>query len=127
VVHGAGLLYLLALVFILVQSENNARQFLTFFYPDLGKPPAANDLIYASGTLLNFFTLPNPPKLGRTLAVFVLNHFGNVSFFLADCRIYTPEQENHFAHVTSAWHDIFIGTPLPPLAGIITIVIKSGR
>jgi len=73
VVHGAGLLYLLALVFILVQSENNARQFLTFFYPDLGKPPAANDLIYAS-----------------------------------DCRIYTPEQENHFAHVTSAWHDIFI-------------------
>lgn len=60
VVHGAGLLYLLALVFILVQSENNARQFLTFFYPDLGKPPAANDLIYASGKLL-----PNPSTEAR--------------------------------------------------------------
>jgi hypothetical protein len=51
-VHGVGILYLLALVFILVQSEDNARQFLTFFYPDLGKPPAANDLIYASGNHL---------------------------------------------------------------------------
>lgn len=49
VVHGACLLYLLALVFILSQTEHNARQFLTFFYPDLGKPPAANDLIYAAG------------------------------------------------------------------------------
>jgi len=51
-VHGACLLYLLGLVFILVQSESNARQFLTFFYPDLGKPPVENDKIYAAGILL---------------------------------------------------------------------------
>jgi hypothetical protein len=77
-VHGVGILYLLALVFILVQSEDNARQFLTFFYPDLGKPPAANDLIYASGNhhlasplllvRLHLRSATSPSILNRALA-----------------------------------------------------------
>lgn len=37
-----------------------------------------------------------------------------------DCRIYTPEQENHFAHVTSAWNDIFIGR----IGGIFSMYLE---
>ncbi len=54
--HGSALLYLLGLVFIFVQSEDNARLTLKFFYPELGRQPSANDLLYASGT--------PTPKLG---------------------------------------------------------------
>lgn len=94
--HGACLLYLLALVFILAQTEHNARQFLTFFYPELGKPPEANDLIYAAGK--------SDHKYAVTKMV-------SKSIY-ADCRVHTPELPNKFAHVTSAWEDIFIGLHL---------------
>lgn len=48
VIHGIGILYLLALVYILMHSADSARRrVLPFFFPDLGVKPANLETAYA--------------------------------------------------------------------------------
>ncbi|KAL6072017.1 PSS-domain-containing protein [Balamuthia mandrillaris] len=46
-VHGTAILYLLVLVFLLMQSEKDVQQAMRIFSPELGVKPAVNDKLYA--------------------------------------------------------------------------------